>query len=293
MRLLTIALVACLSALFLVPDASALGRRGRSDCCSQQTRTRVKIRERSRSTSSCQPAPAPTVCPTCPPVTPAPTPPAVKPKKTASVDDLRSATLPTAIGSPAPAQGAGQGSVTDRQAPLRSVASPVQLGAASESVDVGSPRSAAKVPAGGAVQRRGRLVTGSAAAEVAGRPWIFEDGWDGEGWYREAPVERSAALDDVNRQRAARGLPAYVRDDGLEQAALAAASYRAAHGIRGHTGNDFAFLPQGSSAPAAGCAAVDASWGFLSCCRFENWTFAGAASVTGADGLVYHHLFVR
>jgi len=101
------------------------------------------------------------------------------------------------------------------------------------------------------------------------------------------------ALAEVNAKRAARGLRAFVADPALTEAAKAAAAFRAANRIQGHTSNDFAFLPPGSAAHAAGCAAMEASWGFLSCCQWEGWTFAGAASVTGTDGRVYHHLFVR
>jgi len=101
------------------------------------------------------------------------------------------------------------------------------------------------------------------------------------------------ALAEVNAKRAARGLPGFVADPALTQAAQAAAVFRAANRIEGHTSNDFAFLPAGAAANAAGCAAVDSSWGFLSCCQWERWTYAGAASVVGSDGKVYHHLFVK
>ncbi len=100
-------------------------------------------------------------------------------------------------------------------------------------------------------------------------------------------------LAEVNAQRAARGLRPYVRDEGLTLAASACAKYRAAHWLFGHTGNDFQFLPSGSSASAAGCAAYPARDGWLSCCTFDNHTYAGAAWVTGADGKRYMHLFVR
>src|SRR6185312_753535 len=101
------------------------------------------------------------------------------------------------------------------------------------------------------------------------------------------------ALAEVNAKRAARGLPGFVADPALTQAAQAAAAFRATNRIEGHTSNDVAFLPPGSAAHAAVCAAIDSSWGFLSCCQWERWTYAGAASVVGSDGKVYHHLFVR
>ena len=99
------------------------------------------------------------------------------------------------------------------------------------------------------------------------------------------------ALDLVNQQRAARGLPPYQRDEGLTIAAQRAADHRAFNRIIGHTGNDFQFLPPGVSADAAGCAA----WpdGFGACCMFESWHRAGAAWAIGRDGLKYCHLFVQ
>lgn len=100
-------------------------------------------------------------------------------------------------------------------------------------------------------------------------------------------------LDEVNAKRAARGLRPFVRDDGLTHAARACAQYRAQSGMFGHTSNDFGFLPPGSSAASAGCAAYPASYGWMSCCTYENYTYAGAAWVTGTDGRRYMHLFVR
>ena len=56
---------------------------------------------------------------------------------------------------------------------------------------------------------------------------------DGEGWLvREAATE---ALDEVNAQRAARGLPPFMRDESLTAAALAAARFRADRLIAGWT----------------------------------------------------------
>ena len=101
------------------------------------------------------------------------------------------------------------------------------------------------------------------------------------------------ALDEVNVVRVRAGLRPFIRDEGLTKAATGAAMFRAERLIEGHSSNDFAFVPAGSSADAAGCGAMDASWGFRACCTHENWTYAGAASVRGRDGRVYHHLFVR
>jgi hypothetical protein len=100
-------------------------------------------------------------------------------------------------------------------------------------------------------------------------------------------------LDEVNAKRAARGLRPYVRDEGLTQAARACAAFRAERGLFGHTTNDFAFVPAGTSASSAGCAAYPVSYGWMSCCVYEGYTLAGAAWVTGRDGRRYMHLFVR
>ena len=97
----------------------------------------------------------------------------------------------------------------------------------------------------------------------------------------------------VNAQRAARGLRPFVHDPLLTQAAEACASHRAGRFLFGHTANDFQFLPAGAVAHAAGCAAYPASYGFMACCTYEDYHYAGASSVMGADGKMYHHLFVR
>lgn len=104
------------------------------------------------------------------------------------------------------------------------------------------------------------------------------------------------ALHQVNTQRAARGLPPYQRCDGLTTAAFGAAKYRALYRIRGHVSGgmgDFQFLPFGFRARAAGCGALEPSWGFQACCVYDGYQYAGAASVQGDDGLQYSHVFVR
>lgn len=101
------------------------------------------------------------------------------------------------------------------------------------------------------------------------------------------------ALEEVNAARIARGLKPFQRDKGLTQGAILAASFRARHGISGHTQNDFSFLPQGTTARASGCGALDDSWGWKTCCYLEKWTYAGAAWSRGKDGLRYMHLFVK
>lgn len=104
------------------------------------------------------------------------------------------------------------------------------------------------------------------------------------------------ALAEVNARRAARGLKAFVADEGLRQAALACAKIRAASLIDGHLGGpsgDFAYLPAGTTASAAGCGALEDSWGWGTCCMDEDYTYAGAAWVRGSNGKRYMHLFVR
>lgn len=100
-------------------------------------------------------------------------------------------------------------------------------------------------------------------------------------------------LAEVNALRAQKGLPAYVLDPQLAQGATAAAIHRARGRIDGHTHNDFAFLPAGSRATAAGCAAWPPHMGWGSCCIYERATFAGAGFCLGPDGKRYMHLFVR
>ena len=104
-------------------------------------------------------------------------------------------------------------------------------------------------------------------------------------------------LAEANARRARKGLRPFVRDAALQIAAERAADYRASELIQGHVrnsqGGDFQFLPSGAQAGATGCAATgDLSWGWLSCCSEENWTYAGAAYAWGQDGRRYMHLFV-
>lgn len=104
------------------------------------------------------------------------------------------------------------------------------------------------------------------------------------------------ALDEVNARRASRGLRPFVKDPGLTQAAATCAKIRAASFIDGHLSggmSDFSHLPAGVSASAAGCGALEPSWGWGTCCMDDNYTYAGAAWVMGANGKRYMHLFVR
>lgn len=135
------------------------------------------------------------------------------------------------------------------------------------------------------------------AAHVSGytpvvTPAVVTAGFPGAGFAPAGGLDGDG-LDEVNAKRAARGLRPFVRDEGLTQAARACAQFRAARGLAGHTSNDFAFVPAGTFATSAGCAACEPGWGWMSCCVYENYTYAGAAWVTGRDGRRYMHLFVR
>jgi hypothetical protein len=101
-------------------------------------------------------------------------------------------------------------------------------------------------------------------------------------------------LAEVNARRARSGLPPYLRDPLLTAAARGAAAFRAARLMFGHTQNDFAFIPAGGHARAAGCAAYHLSYGWMSC-GVEDRTarYAGAYWVTGRDGRRFMHLFLR
>lgn len=102
------------------------------------------------------------------------------------------------------------------------------------------------------------------------------------------------ALDEVNAERAKRGLRPFINDPLLNQAAQAAAQQRAARRIHGHLPeSDFTYVPAGGRTQTAGCGALEPSWGWGTCCTFDNYTYAGAAWVMGSDGRRYMHLFVR
>lgn len=100
------------------------------------------------------------------------------------------------------------------------------------------------------------------------------------------------ALDEVNAARAKRQLPPFERVECLTVAAKNCADYRAEHRMPGHTRNDFAFLPKGCHAEAAGCAGWRPGDGWGACCTYERWRYAGAAWAMGRNGIRYMHIFV-
>lgn len=111
------------------------------------------------------------------------------------------------------------------------------------------------------------------------------------------PTAATDALDQLNAQRAARGLPAYVRDEGLTVAAIACATHRARFRIAGHCMagmGDFVFVPATTTARCAGCSAWPVGLGFGACEAYSTaYRFAGAATVIGPDGLAYNQAFYR
>lgn len=109
--------------------------------------------------------------------------------------------------------------------------------------------------------------------------------------YTLAGFGAESAMERVNWQRAQQGLPPFMEDSGLTKAAMAAADFRAAHGMEGHSSNDFSFLPRGTSAPVAGCAAWHYGAGFGACDLYSNYKYAGCAWVQGRDGRVFCHAF--
>lgn len=100
------------------------------------------------------------------------------------------------------------------------------------------------------------------------------------------------ALAEVNATRARRGLRPFIFDEGLTRAAMGCAKFRAERLIEGHY-RDFSALPPGCHASAAGCGAATDGWGWLTCCTYDSYRFAGAAWVRGRDNQHYMHLFVR
>lgn len=110
------------------------------------------------------------------------------------------------------------------------------------------------------------------------------------------PAFAADAFADLNAYRERNGLPKFARDEGLSRAAEEIVQFRAARLMRGHTPSDFAFLPRGSGADAAGCndePGIPGVHGILACGLNDDHTHAGAAVTTGPDGRVYWHVFYR
>lgn len=109
----------------------------------------------------------------------------------------------------------------------------------------------------------------------------------------------TAALDQLNFQRAQRGLYPYRFDEGLTRAAEKCASIKAASCLSGHLQgpmSDFACLEPGVHAASAGAdgSKIHASDpNFYTCAMYDGYTYAGAAQFVGPDGNKYMSLFVR
>lgn len=110
----------------------------------------------------------------------------------------------------------------------------------------------------------------------------------------EEKATSNSALDEVNAKRKALGQRPLIYDALLTQAAEEAARRRASRHIDGHLPEgDFTCLPAGGRADSAGCAAMEASWGWQSCCWDDpQYTHAGAA-VVESGGQRWMHIFVR
>jgi hypothetical protein len=116
----------------------------------------------------------------------------------------------------------------------------------------------------------------------------------------EVSTDGSDALDEVNGWRVSRGMAPFAKCPQLTVGAHNVAKFRAAHGIAGHTPNDFAGLPAGCSASGAGSGAwpvglVTTTGETFGACLTDSqrYTTAGAAWAIGADGRRYMQLFVR
>lgn len=106
------------------------------------------------------------------------------------------------------------------------------------------------------------------------------------------------ALDELNRQRAQRGLRPYLRCPGLSQAASACVEFRAKRRHHGHVSGgmgDFQFVPQGYHCDATGAEAPGQNYppGFWTCAMYDNYTYAGAARAFDESGDQYMQLMVR
>lgn len=98
-----------------------------------------------------------------------------------------------------------------------------------------------------------------------------------------APV--NAALAELNSIRARRGLRAFIEDPSLTAVALHKASIQARRGVMYH--------PGGSMGGARYEGVGMGPW-FTTCYQYATHaTYAGAASVTGANGQRFHCLLLR
>lgn len=104
------------------------------------------------------------------------------------------------------------------------------------------------------------------------------------------------ALDELNAQRAQRGLPPYRRDPALTKAAMKCASTRAKTHVHGHMQggmSDFTCLDAGVPCECTGAEAPGQNYppGFWTCAMYDNYTVAGAARAFDERGEQYMSLF--
>lgn len=109
--------------------------------------------------------------------------------------------------------------------------------------------------------------------------------------YRAVPNTAIDAMADLNARRAMYRLPPMKTDPVLLQAAMKAASCRAALRCAGHLLNDYDASTIGYPYCVSGCGVYNMM--FLSCGSDDRKQYAGAAKALGTDGKWYCHLFVR
>lgn len=109
--------------------------------------------------------------------------------------------------------------------------------------------------------------------------------------YVNVPNTAIDAIADLNARRAMYHLPPFKTDPVLLQAAMKAASCRAALRCAGHLKNDYDASTIGYPQAVSGCGVYNMM--FLSCGSDDRKQFAGAAKALGTDGKWYCHLFVR
>lgn len=109
--------------------------------------------------------------------------------------------------------------------------------------------------------------------------------------YKAVPNTAVDAMSDLNKRRAMYGLPPMKTDPVLLQAAMNAASCRAALRCEGHLKNDYDASSVKYPQVVSGCGVYNMM--FLSCGSDDRKQFAGAAKALGSDGKWYCHLFVK